>query len=123
MRIDKYLWCIRLFKTRSQAAKAVEQGKVQINHAVIKKPSKELKAEDTFQIRYQPIWRSFRVLQFPKNRVGAKLVSEHMVEITPQEDLELLAQVEKENRQLRLQGQLGRPTKKNRRDMEDFMDW
>lgn len=122
MRIDKYLWCVRLYKTRSVAAKAVEKGEVQINGAVVKKPSKEVKIDQEFAIRVQPIWRTFKALDIPKSRVGAKLVPDLMIETTSEEDAKILAAVQRQNNELRQKGMLGRPTKKNRRDMEDFWE-
>lgn len=122
MRIDKYLWCVRLYKTRSVAAKAVEKGEVQINGAVVKKPSKEVKIDQTFAIRVQPIWRTFKALDIPKSRVGAKLVPDLIIETTSEEETKLLAAVQRQNNELRQKGMLGRPTKKNRRDMEGFWE-
>lgn len=122
MRIDKYLWCVRLQKTRSQASKFIEAGNVKINIDVTKKASREIRVDQTFAIRVQPIWRVFKVLDIPKSRVGAKLVPNLITEITPESDLKLLAEVQKQNQENRLKGILGRPTKKNRRDLDDFWD-
>ena len=122
MRIDKYLWCIRLFKTRSLSAKNVEAGNVQINGVVVKKSSKEIKIDNTFAIKSNPIWRRYKVRDIPKSRVGAKLVADLMIETTDEDDLKLLKQIQKENNDLRQKGMLGRPTKKNRRDLDDFWD-
>lgn len=122
MRIDKYLWCVRLQKTRSQASKFIEAGNVKINLDVTKKASREIRVDQTFAIRAQPIWRVFKVLDIPKSRVGAKLVPDLITEITPESDLKLLAEIQKQNQENRLKGILGRPTKKNRRDLDDFWD-
>lgn len=122
MRIDKYLWCVRLQKTRSQASKFIEAGNVKINIDVTKKASREIRVDQTFAIRSQPIWRVFKVLDIPKSRVGAKLVPNLITEITPESDLKLLAEIQKQNQENRLKGILGRPTKKNRRDLDDFWD-
>lgn len=122
MRIDKYLWCVRLFKTRSLAAKGVEGGNVQIAGTVIKKSSKEVGIDQVFSVRATPIWRTFKVINIPKSRVGAKLVADLIIEITSEDDLKLLAEVQKQNNDLRQKGMLGRPTKKNRRNLNDFWE-
>ena len=82
MRIDKYLWCVRLQKTRSKSSKFIEAGNVKINGEEIKKPSREIRIDQTFSIRVKPIWRTWKVLEIPKSRVGAKLVSDLIIEIT-----------------------------------------
>ena len=116
MRIDKYLWCVRLQKTRSRATKFIEAGNVKINGEETKKASREIRLDQTFSIRVKPIWRTWKVIGIPKSRVGAKLVSDLVREITSEEDLAILEEVQRQNRQNRLKGVLGRPTKKNRRD-------
>jgi ribosome-associated heat shock protein Hsp15 len=122
MRIDKYLWCVRLQKTRSKATQFIEGGNVKINEDVIKKASREIRIDQTFSIRVLPIWRTWKVLDIPKSRVGAKLVSDLIKEVTPEEDLTLLEEVRNQNKENRLKGMLGRPTKKNRRDLDDFWE-
>ena len=122
MRIDKYLWCVRLQKTRSRAIKFIESGNVKINGEETKKASREIRVDQTFSIRVNPIWRIWKVLEIPKSRVGAPLVKDLILEITSEEDLALLAEVQSQNRENRLKGMLGRPTKKNRRDLDDFWE-
>ena len=122
MRIDKYLWCVRLQKTRSRATKFIEAGNVKINGEETKKASREIRLDQTFSIRVKPIWRTWKVIGIPKSRVGAKLVSDLVREITSEEDLAILEEVQIQNRQNRLKGVLGRPTKKNRRDLDDFWE-
>ena len=122
MRIDKYLWCVRLQKTRSRAIKFIEAGNVKINDEETKKASREIRIDQTFSIRVKPIWRTWKVLEIPKSRVGAKIVPDLIREITSQEDLAILEEVQRQNRQNRLKGVLGRPTKKNRRDLDDFWE-
>ena len=122
MRIDKYLWCVRLQKTRSRATKFIEAGNVKINGEETKKASREIRLDQTFSIRVKPIWRTWKVIGIPKSRVGAKLVSDLVREITSEEDLAILEEVKRQNRQNRLKGVLGRPTKKNRRDLDDFWE-
>lgn len=122
MRIDKYLWCVRLQKTRSKSSKFIEAGNVKINGEEIKKPSREIRIDQTFSIRVKPIWRTWKVLEIPKSRVGAKLVSDLIIEITSEKDLALLKEIQEQNRENRLKGILGRPTKKNRRNLDDFWE-
>lgn len=120
MRLDKYVWIVRLYKTRSLAAKACQAGKVQINQ-VDAKPAKEIKVNDSISIRSNPIWQTYKVLAIPKSRIGPKLVAENIIETTSAEDLELLNTITEQNRQNRFAGQKGRPTKKDRRDMDQFL--
>jgi ribosome-associated heat shock protein Hsp15 len=122
MRIDKFLWCVRLQKTRSKSSKFIEGGNVKIVNEVIKKSSREIKIDQTFSLREQPIWRKYKVLDIPKSRVGAKLVADLIIEITSEADLKLLAELQKQNQENRLKGMLGRPTKRNRRDLDEFFE-
>ena len=87
---------------------------------MVKKASKEIKIDQNISIRFQPIWRTWEVLDIPKSRVGAKLVPGLIREITLEEDLAVLEEVQRQNRENRLKGMVGRPTKKNRRDLNDF---
>lgn len=122
MRIDKYIWCVRLQKTRSRAIKFIEAGNIKINDEETKKASREIRIDQTFSIRVKPIWRTWKVLEIPKSRVGAKIVPDLIREITSQEDLAILEEVQRQNRENRLKGMLGRPTKKNRRNLDDFWE-
>jgi len=121
MRIDKYCWTIRLFKTRSLSTKMCIAQKVKLNDSFIK-PSKDVNVGDEIAIKTISIWRTFKVLDFPKSRVGAKLVPDYVVETTPAEDLEQLQQIEQINRQNKVLGIKGRPTKKERRNLDRFSD-
>lgn len=116
MRVDKYVWCMRLYKTRSLATKAVKEGKISINAKAVK-PSKEVEENDVISIKFAPVKRLFKVLDFPKSRVGANLVSTYMIEITPKEDLALLEEINLQKRVNANFGIKGRPTKRDRRDM------
>ncbi|MGB0376541.1 MAG: RNA-binding S4 domain-containing protein [Flavobacteriaceae bacterium] len=118
MRIDQYLWCIRYFKSRSMASQACRSGRVKIQDKTVK-PSREVLAGDKIMVRRDQIWYEFTVLDIPKSRVGAKLVDIYRMDTTPQEVF-----VRKEMQALsgetpREQG-LGRPTKKDRRELDDF---
>ena len=118
MRIDKLLWCVRLFKTRSLATDAVRREQVKLNDRLVK-ASAEVKPGDLFALREPPVWRSWEILAMPASRVGAKLVAHLMVERTSFEDLEKLELARQVKAQHRDPGE-GRPTKRDRRDMERF---
>lgn len=107
---------MRLYKTRSLATKAVKEGKVSVNTKQAK-PSKELETSDKIAIKIAPTFRTFKVLDFPKSRVGAKLVALHIIETTPQADLDLLEEINKQKRANTNYGIVGRPTKRDRRDL------
>lgn len=118
MRIDKFLWCVRLWKTRSLAAAACKRGHVRVNDSEAK-PSTNIAPGDRVATRHAPIWRSFQVLQMPKSRVGAKLLPELLTEITSVEDLEkykTARTVQAASRAPRA----GRPTKRERRALGRF---
>lgn len=119
MRIDKYIWSIRLFKTRSLSSKACISQKVKLNDTFVK-GAKVIKKNDEIEIREIPIWRVFKVLDIPKSRVGAKLVSQYVEEITPENELLKLEAILLENRQNKMLGIKGRPTKKDRRDIDNL---
>ncbi len=117
MRLDKFTWATRLFKTRSLASKASLAEKVKLN-AAFSKPSKAVAIGDTLAVKDIPIWRTYKIIDLPKSRVGAKLVSNYLVETTPEEDLLQLEQIREANRQNRFSGIKGRPTKKVRRNFD-----
>ncbi|MGB0391847.1 MAG: RNA-binding S4 domain-containing protein, partial [Salibacteraceae bacterium] len=100
----------------SLATKAVKDGKISVNGKAIK-ASKELDVSDKIAIKIAPTERQFKVLQFPKSRVGAPLVKDLIVEITPQENLDLLEEINRQKRSNYNVGIKGRPTKRDRRDM------
>lgn len=121
MRIDKFLWSVRLFKTRSIATEAVKRGIVLINNQHIKS-SRTVKIGDVIQVKQVPIFRHFSVLQLLNNRVGAPLVLNYITDVTPKELLELLEATRLANGLNRKKG-LGRPTKKDRRDIDSIGDF
>ena len=86
VRIDKWLWAVRLFKTRSIAAEECKKGHVQIQGVAVK-PSRMVKVGDEIQVRRNPIWATYRILALTENRMGAKLVPEYMCDITPPDQL------------------------------------
>jgi ribosome-associated heat shock protein Hsp15 len=119
MRADKFLWCVRLTKTRALAAEACEKGRVKCNEAEAK-PSKELRFDDIISMRETPIWRTFQILDIPKSRVGPKLVPDFLLETTPSHELERLHEMKRLNLENKSLGTIGRPTKKARRNLDDF---
>ena len=122
VRLDKYIWCIRLTKTRSLASKLSASGSLKLNDSEVK-PSKEVKRGDIIQIKETPIWRSYEVLDFPKSRVGAKLVPDFCRENTGESDLEKLELHRMQMRNWNDPKQKGRPTKKDRRDLDKLKDF
>ena len=120
MRIDKYLWCIRLFKTRSLATNACKKGQVKINDANIK-PSKEVFGNELIRVRKNQINYQIKVLDLPDSRVGAKLVDLYRKDVTPKEEFQKNELLKYSKDYYRKKG-TGRPTKKDRRDIEGFTD-
>jgi len=118
MRIDKYLWCIRTFKTRSIATNACKQGKVKIGGLNIK-PSREVYPLDLIKVRKNQINYTLQILDLPKSRVGAKLVDLYRKDVTPTEELQKRDLLKYSQDYYRKKGE-GRPTKKDRRDIEDW---
>ncbi|MGL5937221.1 MAG: RNA-binding S4 domain-containing protein [Phocaeicola sp.] len=119
-RVDKWTWAVRIFKTRTIAADACKKGRISINGSQVK-PSRTVKVGDVVQVRKPPITYSFKVLQAIEKRVGAKLVAEVMENVTTPEQYALLEQSKVAGFIDRARG-TGRPTKKDRRSMEDFVD-
>lgn len=117
-RIDKWLWAARIFKTRTIAAEACKKGRISINGAQAK-PARMIKPGDTIQVRKPPVTYSFKVLQAIEKRVGAKLVSEIMENVTTPDQYELLEMNRISGFIDRARG-TGRPTKKDRRDLDEF---
>ena len=117
-RIDKWLWAARIFKTRSIAADACKNGRVTLKGERIK-PSRIIKEGDVIEVRKPPITYTFRILKAIENRVGAKLVPEILENITPPEQYQLLEMNRISGFIDRARG-TGRPTKKERRQLDDF---
>lgn len=120
MRIDKFLWSIRFYKTRNIAAEEIKKNRVSIGENTVKS-SKEVKEEDIIKIRKNQIDYKIKVLQIPKSRIGAKLVALHVADMTEKEQYELLKLRKMSQDYYRTKGE-GRPTKKDRRDMDDFLE-
>ena len=119
-RIDKFLWSVRLAKTRSQSATAISKGKVKLNGSGIK-PSKEVKLGDEINIIKHNSIFTFRVTQLLDKRVGAKLVADYIIDITALEEIEKYKEYQVSQKVYRDHG-TGKPTKKDRRDLDDFIN-
>ena len=117
--MDKYLFAMRIYKTRSIAADACKKGRVKMNGAELK-PSRTFHIGDVFTVRKGPITYTYKVQQLSANRLGAKLVPEYMQDITPPDQLELLELARLAAQSGRDRG-TGRPTKKDRRDIITFV--
>lgn len=120
MRIDKYLWCVRYFKTRNLASEAVKKGHVQVNGQAVK-AAKEVFLGDKINLRKDQIQYTFEVLDIPQNRVGAKLTDIYRKDTTPKEAFEHLELLKLSKEYYRSKGQ-GRPTKKDRRDISTYTE-
>lgn len=120
VRIDKYLWSIRVYKTRSEATTACNGGKVRLNGSDVK-PSKSVKVGDVIVVRKGAVTYTYKVLDLIDKRQGAKLVSEFAENLTPQEELDKL-RAPVETFFLKRDRGAGRPTKKDRRQMESLWD-
>lgn len=120
VRIDKWLWAMRIFKTRTIATEACKKGRVYVGDALAK-PSRTIKVGDVVKVRKPPVTYSFRVLALTQNRLGAKLVPDYMENITPQSELDLLEIVKISGFIDRRKG-LGRPTKREGRELAEFTE-
>jgi len=120
MRLDKYLWAIRVFKTRSEAADACRGSAIKVNGQDVK-PSREIHEGDVLVVRKGPVYYSYRVLQSVDKRQPAKNVPLYVLDITPPEELEKLKQP-RETLVIYRQKGTGRPTKKERRQLDEIRD-
>ena len=122
IRVDKWLWAVRVFKTRTIATDACKKGRVTIGDNVAPvKPSRMLEVGDIVHVRTSPVTYSFRVKALTQNRLGAKLVPDYMENITPKEQYDLLEVVKISGFVDRRKG-LGRPTKREGRELAKFTD-
>lgn len=122
VRIDKWLWAMRVFKTRTVATEAIKKGRVTVgDNPNPVKPSRTITVGDIVHVRKPPVTFSFKVLRLTENRLGAKLVAEYMENITPQEQYDLL-EVVKISGFIDRQKGLGRPTKREGRELSRFTD-
>lgn len=120
VRIDKWLWSVRLFKTRSDAAEACRSNRVLVNGTAVK-PSREVRAGEVVSVRKMPVVYSFRILELVSNRQPAKNVSRYIEDVTPPEEIGKLEMARAGAFAVRGRG-MGRPTKKERRDIEELLE-
>ena len=118
MRVDKYLWSVRYYKTRSIATQACKKGAVRVNDATVK-PSRDVYPGDNVTIRKDQVNYTLRVIEVPKSRVGPKLVDLYRVDTTPKEAFQHKELLKYSKEYYRKRG-MGRPTKKDRRDIENY---
>lgn len=118
VRIDKWLWAVRVFKTRTIASEACKKGRILIDNNSVK-PSRMIRIGEIVQVKKPPVTYSFKVLAIAQKRMGAKLVPDFMENVTPPEEYEVL-EMNKLSGFIDRQRGSGRPTKKERRDLEDF---
>lgn len=119
IRLDKYVWCVRLSKTRSQASEVISKGKIQLNGLAVK-PSREVKMNDVISIQRHNAALSFRVIQLLDRRTSPPLVKEYIIDETPEEEYTKLKQYQLAQKMYRETD--GKPTKKDRRDLDRFLD-
>ena len=119
LRWDKFLWCVRLAKTRSQAAEILSKGKVKINGEQVK-PAREVKLNDEIHIHRNTAVFTYKVTGFAEKRVGAALVVNFILDLTPQEEIEKFKAYQAAQRVYRQTD--GKPTKKDRRELDDFLE-
>ena len=120
MRIDKYLWCVRYLKTRNMATQACKKGSVRVNGDIVK-PARDVYPGDVIMLRKEQINYQLEVIDLPVSRVGAKLVDIYRKDTTPKEAYETNEMLQYAKTYYRKKG-VGRPTKKDRRDIDDFTE-
>ena len=120
VRIDKWMWATRIFKTRTIAAEACKKGRVSVSGTTVK-PSRNIKIGDIIQVRKPPVTYSFKVLALTENRMGAKIVPEFLENVTPPEQMEILELSRISGFINRSKG-MGRPTKRDSRELKKFTE-
>jgi len=120
MRIDKYLWCVRYFKTRNIATTACKKGHVKVNGTAVK-PSREVYATDQLIVRINQVNYQLTVQDIPPSRVGAKLVDIYRTDTTPKSEFEAQELLKYSKDYYRQKGE-GRPTKKDRREIDGYLE-
>ena len=119
VRIDKFLWAVRLFKKRPDAAAACSKGSIKVNDMPVK-PSRAISVGDQISVKSDVIFRVYKVIALLEKRVGAKLVDTYITEITPEESLFKLKMYQDFQKTAPRREKPGRPTKKDRRELDDF---
>lgn len=120
VRVDKWLWAVRIFKTRSKATEACRKGRVEMDELPVK-PSREVRSGDVVKVKNAPITKTYKVLDTVEKRVSAKVVTNLVEDITPPEEIEML-KIQKQMNWLKRDKGTGRPTKKDRRDLDEFFE-
>ncbi len=120
MRVDQFLWCVRIYKSRNLAANCCRKGWIKVNGQTVK-PSREPFVGDTLSVRQNQIWRNYTIIDFPKSRMGAKWISLYITETTPNEAFEV-QEMQKLAADGRREKGMGRPTKKERRDIDELQN-
>lgn len=118
VRIDKWLWAVRLFKTRTLASDACKKGRIMVNGQTCK-PSRAICEGDVIEVKNPPVVYKYKVIALAEKRMGAKLVQDFMKDITPKDQIEIL-ELQKIEQAFKRDRGLGRPTKKERRDIDKF---
>lgn len=121
LRLDKFVWCVRLAKTRSIATDLIQKGKIKLNNAQVK-PSREVKIGDTVSLVRNNAVFSFKIKDLLDRRVGAKLVPDYLIDITEKAELEKYQEYRDSQRAYREYG-TGRPSRKDREQISSFFDW
>ncbi|MCG6188399.1 RNA-binding S4 domain-containing protein [Maribellus maritimus] len=121
VRVDKWLWAVRIYKTRSQATDACRKGHISIDDLPVK-PSRIVHAGETVKVRKDQVVRSFKVVKLAEKRMSAKFVLDFLEDVTPPEELEII-EMQKNMRWITRERGTGRPTKKDRRDLDEFFDF
>lgn len=120
IRIDKWLWAVRIYKTRSQATEACKKGHASIGNLPVK-PSRIVHLGEIVHVRKSPVTRSFKVLKLAEKRMSAKLVPDFLEDVTSPEELEI-QEMQRNMRWITRERGSGRPTKKDRRELDDFFE-
>ncbi|MFB0902912.1 MAG: S4 domain-containing protein [Nonlabens sp.] len=120
MRVDKYLWSVRYYKTRSKATDAAKKGRIRIDKSIVK-PSRDVYAGDIIELRKDQIEYKIEVIDLPDGRVGNKIVDLYRTDRTPQENFDAKKLIALNQDYYRIKGE-GRPTKKDRRDLTDVLN-
>ena len=121
LRVDKYLWAIRLFKTRSLASEACEKGKVKLNGSAVK-AAKAVNVGDEFEVKTEAKKRVIKVTRLLDHRVQYAEAIKYYLDITPEEEIQRLQYQAASFHTGKRQSKIGRPTKKERRDLDDMID-
>ncbi|HCE58129.1 MAG TPA: heat-shock protein Hsp15 [Prolixibacteraceae bacterium] len=120
VRIDKWLWAVRIYKTRSMATEACRKGHISIASQPVK-PSRSVHPGEIVKVRKSPVTRTFRILELAEKRMAASLTTNYIEDITPPEELEIV-EMQRNMRWITRDPGTGRPTKKERRDLDEFFD-